>query len=138
MDTASCTSLPSSGAASPAIHKTQNMLVIDALATVAPSSASQLRLHLRCRLLGWSGECAQTYRLCTQHDNTHCHSTQDHRRGRNGSQESHAHKQLSCRRQRSPISIVYRFGERARITARPQIKYARSQSTASPQICVTF
>ena len=51
---------------------------------------------------------------------------------------SHTHEQLSCRRQRSPIAIVYRFGERARITARPQTKCARSQSTTSPQICVTF
>ena len=105
---------------------------------VAPSSASQLRLNLRCRLLRWSGECAQTYRFCTRHDNTQRHSTQDHRRGRNGSQESHTHEQLSCQRQNSPISMYYRFGERARITTRPQIKYARSQSTTSPQICVAF
>ena len=34
--------------------------------------------------------------------------------------------------------IDYRFGERARITMRPQIKCARSQGTTSPQICVTF
>ena len=57
---------------------------------------------------------------------------------RNGSQETHTHEQLSCRRQRSPIAIVYRFGERARITMRPQTKCARSQGTTSPQICVTF
>ena len=79
------------------------------------------RLHscdLTCDvvLLRWSGECAQTYRFCTRHDNTQRHSTQDHRRGRNGSQESHTHKQLSCQRQNSPISMYYRFGERARIS----------------------
>ena len=41
---------------------------------VASSSASQLRLKLRCRFLGWSGECAQTYRICTQLDNGHSHN----------------------------------------------------------------
>ena len=118
--------------------KTPRQIETSSKSTVAPSSASQLRLNLRCRLLRWSGESAQTYRFCTRHDNTQRHSTQNHRRGRNGSQESHTHEQLSCRRQNSPISMYYRFGERARITTRPQIKYARFQSTTSPQICVTF
>ena len=34
--------------------------------------------------------------------------------------------------------MYYRSGERARITMRPQTKYARSQGTPSPQISVTF
>ena len=63
---------------------------------------------------------------------------QDHRRGGDGSQETHRHTQLSCRRQGSPTSIDYRSGERARITMRSQNKYARSQGTPSPQISVTL
>ena len=63
---------------------------------------------------------------------------QDHRRGGDGSRETHQHKHLSCRRQGSPTAIDYRSGERARITMRPQIKCARSQGTTSPQIYVTF
>ena len=63
---------------------------------------------------------------------------QDHRRGDDGSQETHQHKQLSCRRQGSPTAIDYRSGERARITMKPQTKCARSKGTTSPQISVTF
>ena len=69
---------------------------------------------------------------------THCHANQDHKRVRIGSQETHEHEQLSCRRQGSPTAIDYRFGERARITMRPQTKCARSQITTSAQICVTL
>ena len=63
---------------------------------------------------------------------------QDHRRGGDRSQETHRHTQLSYSRQRSPTSMDYRSGERARITMRPQTKYARSQGTPSPQISVTL
>ena len=69
---------------------------------------------------------------------THSHDTQDHRRGRDISPETHTCTQLSCRRQGSPTAIDYRSGERARITMRPQTKCARSQGTTSPQISVTF
>ena len=34
--------------------------------TCGASSASQLRLQQRCRFLGWSGKCAQTYRIWTR------------------------------------------------------------------------
>ena len=66
------------------------------------------------------------------------HANQDHRRGEDRSRETQEHTQLSCRTPGSPTAIDYRSGERARITMRPQTKYARSQGTPSPQISVTF
>ena len=75
--------------------------------------------------------------LCTTQQQTATH-TQDHRRGRDGSQETLTQSQHSCKRQESPTSMYYRSGERARITMRPPYKYARSQGTPSPQISVTF
>ena len=101
------------------------------------SSASQLRLKLRCRFLGWSGECAQTYRICTQLDNGHSHN---HRikEGVKTEVRRHTRTQLSCKRQVSPTAIDYRSGERGKITMKPQTKCARSQGTTSPQISVTF
>ena len=66
------------------------------------------------------------------------HYNQDHRRGEDRSRETQKHTQLSCRRPGSPTAMYYRSGERARITMRPQTKYARSQGTPSPQISVTF
>ena len=75
--------------------------------------------------------------LCTTRQRTATH-TQDHRRGRDGSQETLTQSQHSYRRQESPTSMYYRSGERARITMRLPFKYARSQGTHSPQISVTF
>ena len=76
-------------------------------------------------------------KLCTTRQRTATH-TQDHRRGRDGSQETLTQSQHSCRRQVSPTSMYYRSGERASITMRLPFKYARSQGTPSPQISVTF
>ena len=66
------------------------------------------------------------------------HANQNYRRGGDQSRETQKHTQLSCRRPESPTAIDYRSGERARITMKPQTKYARSQGTPSPQISVTF
>ena len=85
-----------------------------------------------------SGERAQTYRICTKDTTDDIHTNQDYRRGEDQSRETQKYTQLSCRRPGSPTAIDYRSGERARITTRPQTKYARSQGTPSPQISVTF
>ena len=67
------------------------------------------------------------------------HYNQDHRRGEDRSRETQKQRtQLSCRRPGSPTAMYYRSGERARITMRPQTKYARPQGTPSPQISITF
>ena len=83
---------------------------------------------------------ANTHRLTefVQDTTDDSHANQDYRRGGDQSREIQKHTQLSCRRPESPTAIDYRSGERARITMRPQTKYARSQGTPSPQISVTF
>ena len=65
---------------------------------------------------------------------THSHDTQDHRRGRDRSLETNKYTQLSYRRQRSPTSIDYRSGERARITMRPQISITFRRFSYQPII----
>ena len=54
---------------------------------------------------------------------------QGHKRGEDRIQETHRCTRLSCKRQGSPTSKYYRYGERARITTRPQTKYAPSHGT---------
>ena len=66
------------------------------------------------------------------------HDNQDHRRGKYRSRETQKNTQLSCKRPGSPSAMYYRSGERARITMRPQTKYAGPQGTPSPQISITF
>ena len=66
------------------------------------------------------------------------HYNQDHRRGEDRSRETPTNTRLSCRRPESLTAMYYRSGERARITMRPQTKYARPQGTPSPQISITF
>ena len=125
------------------VHKTSRLHSLYAFWTSSKTSLWRCRLLHSCNFIYdvvfWDG-LAIAVRLTEFGHNTttHRHVNQDHRRGRNGSQETHEHEQLSCRRQRSPTAIDYRFGKRARITMRPQTKCARSQSTTSPQICVTF
>ena len=100
-------------------------------------STSQLQHDYVCRFLGTSDECAQTTEF-VQNTTDDSHANQDHRRGEDQSRETPKHTQLSCRRPESPTAIDYRSGERARITMRPQTKYARSQGTPSPQISITL
>ena len=104
---------------------------------MAVLSTSQLQHDYVCRFLGTSDECAQTTEF-VQNTTDDSHANQDHRRGEDQSRETQKYTQLSCRRPESPTAIDYRSGERARITMRPQTKYARSQGTPSPQISVTF
>ena len=102
------------------------------------SSALQLQHDSLCRFLGLSGECAQnsqTLHNTRQNTSTTTRITEGVKKK---NQEALKHTQLSCRRQGSPTAMYYRSGERARITMRPQTKYARSQGTPSPQISVTF
>ena len=66
------------------------------------------------------------------------HANRDYRRGEDQSRETQKHSQLSCRRPGSPTTMYCRSDERARITMRPQTKYAHFQGTPSSQISVTF
>ena len=85
------------------------------------------------------------WRMCTDLQNLHTTrqrtqpQPQDHRRGEDGSQETHQHK--AAQLQETGITNrnrLHRSGERERITMRPQIKCARSQGTTSPQISTTL
>ena len=73
-----------------------------------------------------------------KHDNEQPRHTGSQKGRRQKSGDTQTCTQLSCKRQGSPTSKYYRSGERARITMRPQTKYARSQGTTSPQISVTL